>query len=128
MAHFAKLDENNVVTDVVVVGNKQTRDADGVEREEIGVEFCRRLFGGGSWKQTSYNASFRKNYAGIGFTYDPSMDAFIPPKPYESWILESETAKWVPPIPKPDDHCDCWYEWDEATVSWVEPVDNDGDE
>ena len=81
MAHFAELDANNVVLRVIVVGNKDTSDANGVEKEHIGAAFCERLFGG-TWKQTSYNGNIRKNYAGIGYTYNPSIDAFVPPKPY----------------------------------------------
>jgi hypothetical protein len=78
MAHFAKLDENNVVTQVIVIDNKDCSDANGVEKEHIGAAFCERLFGG-VWKQTSYNVNFRKNYAGIGYIYDPVEDAFNPP-------------------------------------------------
>jgi len=94
MAHFAELDENNVVKRIIVVDNKDTADANGVEKESIGVAFCERLFGG-TWKQTSYNANFRKNYAGIGFTYDDQRDAFIPPKPPgDGWVLNEETCQW----------------------------------
>jgi hypothetical protein len=97
MAHFAELDQNNVVLRVIVVDNKDTADANGVEKESIGVAFCERLFGG-VWKQTSYNAyvnKFRKNYAGIGFTYDEQRDAFIPPKPAgDGWVLNEETCQW----------------------------------
>jgi hypothetical protein len=78
MAHFAKLDENNVVTQVIVVDNKDCSDANGVEKEHIGAAFCERLFGG-TWKQTSYNGTFRQNYAGIGYLYDAEQDAFLPP-------------------------------------------------
>jgi hypothetical protein len=78
MAHFAKLDENNVVTQVIVVDNKDCSDANGVEKEHIGAAFCERLFGG-TWKQTSYNGTFRQNYAGIGYVYDEEQDAFLPP-------------------------------------------------
>ena len=117
MAHFAQLDSNNVVTQVIVVGNKDTADANGVEKESIGVAFCERLFGG-TWKQTSYNGSIRKNYAGIGYTYNVSLDAFVPPKPYASWVLNNDTAQWDAPTPMPTD--DKKYSWDEATTSWVE--------
>ena len=86
MAHFAKLDENNVVTQVVVVDNKDTADASGVEKEHIGAAHLEKILGG-TWKQTSYNGNMRKNYAGIGFTYEATRDAFIPPKPYSSWLL-----------------------------------------
>ncbi len=117
MAHFAELDENNVVTRVIVVANKDTADANGNEVESIGVAFCQRLFGG-NWKQTSYHGNIRKNYAGIGYTYDASIDAFVPPKPYPSWVLNPDTAQWEAPVPMPTDGK--MYSWDEATQSWVE--------
>ena len=117
MAHYCKLDENNVVTQVIVVDNKDTADANGVEKESIGVAFCERLFGG-TWKQTSYNGNFRKNYAGIGYTYNADLDAFVPPKPFASWVLNEETAQWNAPVPMPDDGNR--YQWDEDTVSWKE--------
>jgi hypothetical protein len=117
MSHFAKLDENNVVIQVIVVDNKDTADASGVEKEYIGAAFCERLLGG-TWKQTSYNGNFRKNYAGVGYTYDSVRDAFIPPKPYPSWILNEQTCIWEPPVAMPQDGKR--YQWDEATTSWVE--------
>ena len=120
MAHFAQLDSNNVVTQVIVVGNKDTADANGVEKEHIGAAFCERLFGG-NWKQTSYNGSVRKNYAGVGFTYNVGLDAFVPPKPYASWVLNNDTAQWDAPTPMPTD--DKKYSWDEATTSWVETAE-----
>ena len=117
MAHFAELDENNVVKRVIVVANKDTADANGNEMESIGVAFCQRLLGG-NWKQTSYNGNFRKNYAGIGYTYDASIDAFVPPKPpYASWVLNPNTAQWEAPVPMPNDGK--MYSWDEANQSWV---------
>ena len=115
MAHFAKLDENNVVTQVVVIANKDTCDVNGVEKENIGAAFCERLLGG-TWKQTSYNGNFRKNYAGIGYTYNADIDAFVPPKPFASWVLNSDTAKWDAPVLMPEDGM---YKWDEQTGSWV---------
>ena len=117
MAHFAQLDANNVVTRVIVVANKDTADANGVEEEHIGVAFCEKLFGG-TWKQTSYNGNMRKNYAGIGYTYNADIDAFAPPKPFASWVLNNETAQWEAPIPMPTDGK--MYTWDEATTSWKE--------
>jgi hypothetical protein len=117
MAHFAQLDSNNVVMQVIVVGNSDTADVNGVEKEHIGAAFCERLFGG-NWKQTSYNGSIRKNYAGVGFTYNAGLDAFVPPKPYASWVLNNDTAQWNAPTPMPTD--DKKYSWDEATTSWVE--------
>ena len=117
MAHFARLDDNNVVQQVIVVANKDTADADGNELESIGVAFCQKLLGG-NWKQTSYNGNIRKNYAGIGYTYDAAIDAFVPPKPYPSWVLNNDTAQWEAPVPMPTDGK--MYLWDEATQSWVE--------
>lgn len=117
MAHFAKLDENNVVTQVIVVANSDTADASGVEKEHIGAAFCERLFGG-TWKQTSYNGNKRKNYAGIGFTYREDIDAFVPPKPHASWVLNETTAHWEAPVAMPDDGG--MYTWDEDSQSWVE--------
>ena len=117
MAHFCELDGNSVVTRVIVVANKDTADANGNEVESIGVAFCQRLFGG-NWKQTSYNGNIRKNYAGIGYSYDTNIDAFVPPKPYPSWVLNTNTAQWQAPIPMPTDGK--MYSWDEATQSWVE--------
>jgi hypothetical protein len=119
MAHFAELDLNNVVLRVVVVANKNTADANGVEKEYIGQAYCERLFGG-RWVQTSYNASFRKNYAGIGYTYREDIDAFVQPQPFPSWTANPDTGMWEPPVPKPEDGK--LYNWDEATQSWVEFV------
>jgi len=123
MAHFAQLDENNVVIQVIVVGNSDTADANGVEKEYIGAAFCEKLFGG-TWKQTSYNNNIRKNYAGIGYTYNADIDAFVPPKPFNSWLLNEETAQWEAPTPMPEDagtgEPPKRYQWDEETVSWKE--------
>lgn len=118
MAHFAQLDENNVVTQVIVVGNNELLDANGREREELGVAFCQRLFGG-NWKQTSYNHNMRVRYAGIGYSYNADIDAFVPPKPFASWVLNNTTANWEAPIPMPVVEGKMYY-WDEATTSWVE--------
>ena len=118
MAHFAELDENNVVKRVIVVGNADTSDAHGVEKEHIGAAFCERLLGG-TWKQTSYNGNMRKRYAGIGFVYNAALDAFVPPKPYPSWTLDNETASWAPPTPMPTTEGKV-YTWNEETLSWDE--------
>ena len=122
MAHFAEIDENNVVQRVIVVANKDTADANGNEVESIGVAFCQRLLGG-NWKQTSYNGNIRKNYAGIGFTYRADIDAFVAPQPYPSWVLD-ENAQWQAPVPMPEDagtgEPPKMYSWDEETQSWVE--------
>ena len=114
MAHYAQIDANNVVTQVVVIDNKDTADAFGVEKEHIGAAFCERLFGG-TWKQTSYNGNIRKNYAGIGYTYRADIDAFVAPKPFASWILNAD-AQWEAPVAMPTDGQ--MYTWDEATTSW----------
>jgi hypothetical protein len=118
MAHFAELDENNVVKRVVVVANKDTSDANGVEKEHIGAAHCEWLLGG-RWVQTSYNGTFRKRYAGIGMTYNEDLGAFIAQKPFASWVLNNETADWEAPTPMPSEG---EWEWDEATTSWKEVV------
>jgi hypothetical protein len=106
MAHFAKLDANNLVTQVIVVANEDTADSSGVETESIGVAFCQKLLGASTtWKQTSYNGNFRGNYAGIGYTYISnvaslgvgSTDIFISQQPYDSWAVGVGTAQWYPP-------------------------------
>ena len=116
MAHFAELDINNVVLRVIVVNNNDCKDQHGNENEVVGVAFCTHLFSG-IWKQTSYNSRIRKNYAGIGFIYDEMLDAFIPPKPYASWLLNAATCQWEPPTPCPTDGQR--YVWNEITVTWV---------
>ena len=116
MAHYAQIDENNIVTQVIVIDNKDTADANGVEKEYIGAAFCERLFGG-TWKQTSYNGNIRKNYAGIGYTYNADIDAFVPPKPYASWTLDAN-AQWQAPTAMPTDGK--MYSWNEETQTWVE--------
>lgn len=118
MAHFAQLDENNVVTQVIVVANEELL-LDGVESETRGVVFCKSLFGEDTkWKQTSYNGNIRKNYAGTGYTYDADLDAFIAPKPFNSWILDEETAQWEAPTPMPTDGK--IYYWSEDDLTWLE--------
>jgi hypothetical protein len=117
MAHFAQLDENNVVTQVIVVLNEELL-LDGIEDETKGLIFCKSLFGENTnWVQTSYNGTFRKNYAGIGFTYDPIADHFFAPQPYASWTLNSN-AQWEAPVPIPSDSKS--YYWNEDGLEWVE--------
>ena len=117
MAYFAKLDENNVVLEVLSVHNNELLQ-DGVEVESKGVQFLVDWSGGyTNWKQTSYNGKIRKNYAGIGYTYDATRDAFIPPQPFPSWTLNENTCLWNAPVAMPTD--DQLYNWDEATTSWV---------
>lgn len=119
MAHFAQLDENNIVTQVIVVDNSELLDSNDVEQEAIGITFCTNLFGADTvWKQTSYNGNIRKNYAGIGFTYDATRDAFIAPQPYASWTLNEDTCQWEPPIAYPTDGN--FYEWNETNQQWVQ--------
>ena len=119
MAHFAKLDQSNNVIDIVVVHNNELLDTNDIEQEQKGIDFCINWSGGHSlWKQTSYNNNFRKNYAWVGGTYDPELDAFIKPKPYASWVLNVETCQWQSPTPMPDDGKA--YGWNELTLSWVE--------
>lgn len=113
MAHYAFLNEQNIVTEVIV-GIDETELIEGKDPEAWYAEFR-----GLVCKRTSYNGNIRKNYAGIGFTYDSERDAFIPPKPYESWLLDEETCLWVAPIPYPSDGV--IYSWNEATLDW-EPV------
>ena len=121
MAHFAELDSNNVVKQVIVVSNADTSTAQGEEKESIGIAFCERLLGG-TWVKTSYNGNIRKNYAGIGFTYDKERDAFIPPKPYASWVLNETTCLWDSPVAYPTDvgtpEAPTRYTWNEETKSW----------
>lgn len=118
MAHFAQLDENGLVLQVIVVHNNELLDESGQESEAKGIAFCQQLLGHGRWVQTSYNGSFRKNFAGIGHTYDSQRDAFVAPRPYASWSLNENTCRWEPPVPYPSDGKH--YTWNEATVSWIE--------
>jgi hypothetical protein len=117
MAHFAQLDGNNVVMQVIVIHNNELM-LDGAESEDKGVLFCKSLLGQDThWKQTSYNGNMRKNYAGIGFTFDAQRNAFIPPKPFASWVLDETTCLWEAPVPMPTEGG--FYQWDEATQSWI---------
>jgi len=117
MAHFAQLDGNNIVTQVLVVDNSEILDDSNVEQESLGVTFLQNLLGSDTtWKQTSYNGNIRKNYAGIGYTYDADRDAFIPPQPFASWSLNETTCLWDAPVAYPTDGN--YYTWNEATLSW----------
>lgn len=116
MAHFAKI-ESGLVTQVIVVDNSDILDESNNESEALGIKICQDLLGG-TWVQTSYNGNIRKNYAGIGYTYDSSRDAFIDPSPYASWVLNETTCKYEAPIAYPSDGKH--YGWNEATTSWVE--------
>jgi hypothetical protein len=121
MAHFAKLDENNIVLEVNVVNNDMLLDENEKQTETQGIKFLTDWSGGyTNWKQTSYNGNFRKNFAGKGYTYDPVRDAFIPPQTFLSWILNEKTCKWQAPTPMPMDGK--LYLWDEETQTWKESV------
>jgi len=118
MAHFAKLDEDGLVLEVHALNNEVVKNLPFPESEPLGVQFYIEWSGGHSnWKQTSYNNNFRKRYAGIDYTYDAGLDAFITPQPYPSWALD-ENADWQAPAPMPTDGK--MYRWDEPTLSWVE--------
>ena len=117
MAHFAELDENNVVLRVLVVGDERIKNEANDEDESIGVAFLKGIFGEDTnWAQTSYWSRFRHNFAGAGFTFDEINDAFIPPAPWPSYVL-NENYNWEPPTPMPDSGL---HVWDEGTTSWVE--------
>jgi len=126
MASFAKIGLNGRVIEVVSVVNDVLKDSSGVEREELGIEFLNELYKWPIWKQTSYNTvggihnnggnPFRKNHAGIGYTYDEDRDAFIPKKPYNSWILNEDTCRWEAPVAYPTDEKK--YNWNESLKNW----------
>ena len=118
MAYFVKLNSENIVEQVISVNNNVITDSNGVEQEQLGVDFINKLYKTNDvWKQTSYNNNIRKNYAGVGYTYDSQRDAFISPKPYNSWILNETTCKWEAPLSYPTDGQD--YIWNEETTSWT---------
>ena len=126
MASFAKIGLNNKVIEVLSVVNEVLHDSNGIEQEVIGIDFLTKLTGYPVWKQTSYNTHggvhssggipLRKNHAGIDYTYDETRDAFIPPKPFNSWILNEDTCLWNAPVAMPID--DNKYKWNEQTLSW----------
>jgi hypothetical protein len=116
MASFAKIGLNNKVIEVQSVHNNELLDSNGVEQEVNGIDFLTKLTGWSIWVQTSYNNNFRKNHAGIGYTYDEDRDAFIAPKPYASWILNEDTCIWEAPVAYPDD--DNNYTWNETNQTW----------
>jgi hypothetical protein len=118
MAHFAKLNENNNVLAVHVVNNNVIT-INGIESEQAGINFLTKLHGHTLWKQTSYNGNIRKNYAGIGYTYDAARDAFIPPKPFNSWVLDEATCRWQAPTSMPTTEGKFYY-WSEDDLSWRE--------
>jgi hypothetical protein len=132
MASFAKLNSANIVITVESVVNEVLKDSNGIEQEQLGIDFLRTLYNepNAVWKQTSYNTiggvhnnggtPFRKNHAGIDYTYDETRNAFIPPKPYNSWILNEDTCNWDAPIPMPSDaSIDKRYTWNEENQNWT---------
>jgi hypothetical protein len=119
MAHFAQIDENNIVLQVIAVNNDDIL-VDGVESEAKGIEFCKTLLGQDTnWLQTSYNSNFRKHYAIRGGDYRPDIDAFIYPQPYPSWTLNTTTANWEPPVPDPSSEENGTFDWNEELQQWV---------
>ena len=119
MAHFAEINEENIVIQVIVVHNNELLNG-SEESEEKGINFCESLFGHRNWVQTSYNGNIRYNFAGVGFTWDPDNDAFYPPKPFPSWSLNDD-YKWEAPVPYPtcDDCDDNFHTWNEENQEWV---------
>lgn len=135
MASFAKLDNNNIVIQLVAVVNEVIKDSNGIEQEQLGIDFLRTLYNepNAIWKQSSYNTNagvhslegtpFRKNHAAIGYQYDLQRDAFIPQKPYNSWLLNEFTCRWEPPVIRPETTQEKkdnnqYYTWNETTLSW----------
>lgn len=122
MAHFAQINSDNVVTQVIVVSNDDCGGGEYPASDSVGAAFCTNLLGG-TWKQTSYNNNFRKRYAGIGYTFNAELDAFVAPQPYPSWTLNTETADWEAPVARPTEGSWTWNEstqqWDEVTTPGV---------
>ena len=119
MAHFAQLDADSKVINVIVVGDQNCLGNGGIESEQVGIDFCRNTFGADTrWAQTSVNRRIRKNLAEIGYTFDCQRDAFIPPSPYPSWVLNEETCQWESPVPRPRATETTLYRWNEDLVQW----------
>lgn len=117
MAHFVRLDSNNVVVETIVVPDEAVTDENGQENEQLGIQWLRRLRGGqGVWRKTSYNNSERRTFAGIGYKYDTVNNVFIPPKPFESFVWNSSLEQWEPPVAMPNDNNS--YHWDEFNRNW----------
>lgn len=116
MAHFAKLNENNIVIEVIVIDNNVLLNSDNIESEQNGIDYLNEIFGQNNWIQTSYNNNFRKNYAGKGYTYDIDRDAFIPIKPFDSWVLNENSCLWEAPLQYPKDGER--YKWNEESKTW----------
>jgi len=128
MAYFAKLGTGNIIEKVISVNNSVITDSNGIEQEQLGVDFINKLYNTRDvWKQTSYNNNIRKNYAGIGYSYDQQRDAFIPPKPFNSWILKEDTCRWEAPIPSPSSYTNeqdklVQFRWNENILNWEEDI------
>ena len=127
MATFAELDANYIVINIITVRDEDCGGGNFPESEVIGLQYLDQTFGAGRiWKQGTKSKSFRKNYPSIGGTYDEQLDAFLPAKPFPSWVLNTDTYKWNAPIPKPQDGMPPdgtkRYNWDEATLSWIEVI------
>ena len=126
MAYFAKLGTGNIIEQVISINNAVITDANGVEQEQLGNDFINKLYNTRDvWKQTSYNNNIRKNYAGVGYTYDQARDAFIPPRTYNSWILNENTCRWEAPIPSPASYINeenklVQFRWNENILNWEE--------
>ena len=121
MAYFAKLGTGNIVEQIISINNAVITDVNGNEQEQLGVDFINKLYNTRDvWKQTSYNNNIRKNYAGIGYQYDQQRDAFIPPKPFNSWILNEDTCRWNAPVAIPTEELEQnqYYSWNESIVNW----------
>jgi hypothetical protein len=121
MAYFAKLGTGNIVEQVISINSFVITDANGVEQEQLGNDFINKLYNTRDvWKQTSYNNNIRKNFAGIGYQYDQTRDAFIAPKPFNSWILNEETCLWEAPVAKPTTELEDnqYYSWNESIINW----------
>jgi hypothetical protein len=130
MAYFARLGTGNIIETIISINNVVITDSNGIEQEQLGIDFINNLYGTNDiWKQTSYNTiggihrlggtPFRKNHAGIGYTYDETRDAFIPPKPYNSWILNEQTCLWEAPVAYPvDSNINNMYKWNEEILNW----------
>jgi hypothetical protein len=121
MAYFAKLGTGNIIEQVISINNAVITDNNGIEQEKLGVDFINKLYNTRDvWKQTSYNRTFRKNYAGIGYQYDQQRDAFIPPKPFNSWVLNEDNCRWEAPVAKPTTQLEenQYYYWNESVINW----------
>jgi hypothetical protein len=121
MAYFAKLGTGNIVENVISINNSVITDSNGIEQEQLGVDFINKLYNTRDlWKQTSYNNNIRKNFAGIGYQYDQTRDAFIPPKTFNSWILNEDTCRWEAPVVKPSTELEenQYYSWNESIINW----------